>query len=337
MVMALDAWVDAGSAATSAATLLADGATSIAGIDADALYDYRARRPTLRIEDGRPVHLDWPSLAVLHRRFTKRDVLILSGPEPDYRWQELAADLVLLAEDLGVTEWLTLGAIPAAVPHTRPVPVLGIQSRTGLLLGGVEPGPAGTMKVPAAAVSVVDMAIAEAGIPTVGYFAQVPHYVSGEYPAAAVALIRAAERHIGDSLTTALLELEARSIDTRLDAAAAADESTTLLHQPSRGDGRRVTPALRRRAHRGDRALPARPRHGQRAHPLGSGPPRGRQAAPVTRPAGASAARGCAPGSRPRRTPGSCPGPPSPVGTWPRSPDPRQPEDPPARRPRDPR
>jgi hypothetical protein len=226
MVMALDAWVDAGSAATSAATLLAEGATRVAGLDADALYDYRARRPTLRIEDGRPVHLDWPNLAVLHRRFTKRDVLILSGPEPDYRWRELAADLVLLAEDLGVTEWLTLGAIPAAVPHTRPVPVLGIQSRTGLLLGGVEPGPAGTMKVPAAAVSVVDMAIAEAGIPTVGYFAQVPHYVSGEYPAAAVALIRAAERHIGDSITTALLELEARSIDTRLDAAAAADEST---------------------------------------------------------------------------------------------------------------
>ena len=227
MVMAFDAWVDAGSAATSAAALLADGAISDRG---------HRRRRALRLPQragprcgSRTVarwHLDWPSLAVLHRRFTKRDVLILSGPEPDYRWRELAADLVLLAEDLGVTEWLTLGAIPAAVPHTRPVPVLGIQSRTGLLRGGVEPGPAGTMKVPAAAVSVVDMAIAEAGIPTVGYFAQVPHYVSGEYPAAAVALIRAAERHIGDSLTTALLELEARSIDARLDAAAAADEST---------------------------------------------------------------------------------------------------------------
>jgi hypothetical protein len=82
------------------------------------------------------------------------------------------------------------------------------------------------MNVPAAAVSVVDLALAEAGVPTVGYFAQVPHYISGEYPAAAVALVRAAERHIGESLTTALLELEARSIDTRLDAAAAADEST---------------------------------------------------------------------------------------------------------------
>jgi hypothetical protein len=226
MIMALDAWVDAGSAATSAASLLSEGATIVAGIDADGLYDYRSRRPTLRIVDGRPVELEWPELAVVHRRFKERDALILSGPEPDYRWRELADELVLLAQDLGITEWLTLGAIPAAVPHTRPVPVLGIESREGLLRGGVEPGPKGSMKVPAAAVSIVDVAVARAGIPTVGYFAQVPHYVSGEYPAAAVALVRAVERHIGEKLTTAVLELEARGIDTRLDVAAAADDST---------------------------------------------------------------------------------------------------------------
>jgi hypothetical protein len=226
MVMALDAWVDAGSAATRAAALLGDGAATIAGIDADGLYDYRSRRPTLRIVDGHPMELEWPALNVVHRRFAERDVLVLSGPEPDYRWRELAAELVMLARDLDVTEWLTLGAIPAAVPHTRRVPVLGIESRSGLLKGGIEPGPAGSMKVPAAAVSVVDMAIAEAGIPTLGYFAQVPHYVSGEYPAAAVALVRAVERHIGETLTTAVLELEARGISVRLDAAAAADDST---------------------------------------------------------------------------------------------------------------
>ena len=226
MIMALDAWVDAGSAATSAAALLSEGATTIAGIDADSLYDYRSRRPTLRIVDGRAMELEWPELRIVHRHFPERDVLVLSGPEPDYRWRELAGELVMLAQDLGVTEWLTLGAIPAAVPHTRPVPVLGIESREGLLRGGIEPGPAGSMKVPAAAVSVVDVAVAAAGIPTLGYFAQVPHYVSGEYPAAAVALIRAVERHIGESLTTAVLELEARGIDARLDAAAAGDDST---------------------------------------------------------------------------------------------------------------
>jgi hypothetical protein len=226
MIMALDAWVDAGSAATSAAAVLSEGATLIAGLDADVLYDYRSRRPTLRIVDGHPMDLEWPELGVRHRRGSSRDVLVLSGPEPDYRWRELADQLVLLAQDLGVTEWLTLGAIPAAVPHTRPVPVLGVESRDGLLKGGVQPGPAGSMRVPAAAVSVVDLAVAEAGIPALGYYAQVPHYVSGEYPAAAVALVRAVERHIDERLSTAVLELEARSIGTRLDAAARADDST---------------------------------------------------------------------------------------------------------------
>jgi len=226
MIVALDAWVDAGSAATSAAALLTEHAAPIAGIEADTLYDYRSRRPTLHIEDGRLASLDWPQLQIMHRRFEKRDALVLTGPEPDYRWQELASELAMLAQDLGVSEWLTLGAIPAAVPHTRRVPVLGIESQAGLLKGGIEPGPIGSMQVPAAAVSVIDMTVAEAGIPTLGYFAQVPHYVSGDYPAAAVALVRAVERHIGDTVTTAVLELEARSIASRLDAAAIADEST---------------------------------------------------------------------------------------------------------------
>jgi hypothetical protein len=226
MVVALDAWVDAGAAATSAAALLAEGGERIAGIDADGLYDYRSRRPTLHIDDGRLTSLDWPRLQVMHRAFSERDVLVLTGPEPDYRWQELARDLAALAQELRITTWLTLGAIPAAVPHTRSVPVLGIQSQGGLLAGGIEQGPAGAMQVPAAAVSVIDLAVAAAGIPTLGYFAQVPHYVSGAYPAAAVALVRAVEPHLSDTVTTAVLELEARSMSGRLDAAAAADDST---------------------------------------------------------------------------------------------------------------
>jgi hypothetical protein len=226
MVVAFDAWIDAGSASTSAAALLAEGGTRIATIDGDALFDYRARRPTLRIQDGRPAELEWPDLDVKAHRIGGRDVLVLSGPEPDYRWRELAEDAVALAGDLGVSEWMSLGSIPAAVPHTRPVPILGSESRSGLLRGGVQPGPSGLMQVPAAAVSVIDIAIAEAGIPSFGYYAQVPHYVSGEYPAAAVALVRAVEHHLDERITTAVLELEARSIHSRLDAAASADDST---------------------------------------------------------------------------------------------------------------
>ncbi|CAN5838142.1 PAC2 family protein [soil metagenome] len=226
MVVAFDAWVDAGSAATAAAALLAEGGRPVARVEGDGLFDYRARRPTLRIQDGRLDELEWPELSVVRRRLGGRDVVVMAGPEPDYRWQELAADAVALARGLGIVEWLSLGAIPAAVPHTRPVPVLGTESAPGLLRGGVQPGPAGLMQVPAAAVSVIDMAVAEAGIPALGYFAQVPHYVSGEYPAAAVALLRAVERHFDEKLTTAVLELEARGIHARLDAAASTDDST---------------------------------------------------------------------------------------------------------------
>jgi predicted ATP-grasp superfamily ATP-dependent carboligase len=227
MIVAFDAWVDAGSAATTAAGIIADGAEPIAGIEADGLYDYRSRRPVLRIEDGRLVSAEWPQLTVMRRRFSRRDVLVLHGPEPDYRWRELSSELVMLARDLAVEEWVSLGAIPAAVPHTRPVSLLGTASMDGLLKGGVEAGPVGSMRVPAAAVSVIDIAVAEAGIPTLGYFAQVPHYISGAYPAAAVALIRAVEHHIGDAIPTATLEREAASISSKLDTAAAADDSTT--------------------------------------------------------------------------------------------------------------
>lgn len=227
MIVALDAWVDAGSAATTAAEVLCDGADFIAHIEADSLFDYRSRRPTLRIDDGRLVSADWPQLAVKQRRFATRDALILTGPEPDYRWQELSRELVALAREVGVSEWLTLGAIPAAVPHTRPVNVLGICSQDGLLKGGIEAGPLGSMQVPAAAVSAIDLAVIEAGIPTLGYFAQVPHYVSGPYPAAAVALIRAVEHHLGDTVNTAGLELAARTMAAKLDTAAAADDATS--------------------------------------------------------------------------------------------------------------
>jgi len=227
MVVAFDAWVDAGAAATTAAETIADSGTIVAEFDADALYDYRARRPTLHIDDGRVISADWPLLTVRHRHFEGRDALVLSGPEPDYRWQELAGSMVALAESLGVTQWLTLGSIPAAVPHTRPVTILGLESEPGLLRGGVEAGPMGLMQVPAAAVSVIDLAMSAAGVPTLGYFAQVPHYVNGEYPAAAVALIRAVEPHLGAAVPTSMLELRARSMGAKLDSAAASDDSTT--------------------------------------------------------------------------------------------------------------
>ena len=142
VVVAMDAWVDAGAASTTAVKALADeDATVAASFDSDVLYDYRARRPTLEILDGRPTNLSWPDLTLRRTRIGDRDLLVLSGPEPDFRWRELADDLALLARQLEVEQWISLGAIPAAVPHTRPVPVLGTESSPGLLRGDVTPGP----------------------------------------------------------------------------------------------------------------------------------------------------------------------------------------------------
>ncbi len=226
MVAAFDGWVDAGSAATAALAELVADAPVVATFDADALFDYRARRPTLQIVDGRLAELTWPELLVRRVTVGERDLLILAGAEPDDRWQAFSAAVVDMAHQLGVAEWISLGSIPAAVPHTRSVPIIGTTSEPGRLRGDVRPGPAGLLRVPAAAISVLEMAMAAGGIPAVGYFAQVPHYVSGPYPGASVELLSALGRHLGVILPSGDLVEEARQLRTRLDTATTLEETT---------------------------------------------------------------------------------------------------------------
>jgi len=90
VIAALDGWVDAGGAATTAAGHAAAGGTRVATFDDDRLYDYRARRPILDIVDGRPATLAWPELLVRRAKIGERDVLVFTGPEPDFHWRELA-------------------------------------------------------------------------------------------------------------------------------------------------------------------------------------------------------------------------------------------------------
>lgn len=226
LVAAFDGWVDAGGAGTAAAQQLAADGRPIASFDADSLYDYRARRPTLDIVDGTLLELEWPQLRLTATRIAERDILVLTGAEPDYRWQELTADIVALAQRLEVSSWASLGAIPAAVAHTRPVPVLGTASARGLLPPGLAQGPDGLLRVPSAVLSVLEHAMARAGFLSIGIFAQVPHYVSGAYPTAAIELLRHLGTHL--QLDLPLGDLPARALETRsmLDAAAAADERT---------------------------------------------------------------------------------------------------------------
>jgi hypothetical protein len=148
---------------------------------------------------------------------------VLTGLEPDFRWRELGVDVLDLCLRLGVLEWVSLGSIPAAVPHTRPVPILANASKAGLLRDDEQQGPEGLLRVPSAALSAIEMAVSGGGIPTVGFYAQVPHYVSGPYAAATIALLEHAGRHLGVAFPLGELPDQAADQRRRLDEAVAAD------------------------------------------------------------------------------------------------------------------
>ena len=226
MIAAFDGWVDAGTAATSAAAQVAEGGALVASFESDLLFDYPARRPTLDIRDGRMISLTWRELSIRHVRLGERDLLILTGVEPDFRWREFCDAILDIASRLGVVQWISLGAIPAAVPHTRSVPIIGTESEAGLLRASVRPGPDGLLRVPAAVLSVLELMMARSGTPAVGYFAQVPHYVSGPYPVASLAILRALEQHLGVSIPAGTLEDEARQLRIHLDSLAKGDDTT---------------------------------------------------------------------------------------------------------------
>jgi hypothetical protein len=224
LIGAFDGWIDAGGAASSAAGVLAEGAETIATTDHDLLFDYRSRRPVLDVVDGTLTELAWPEIVIARRNVDGRDLLIMHGPEPDFRWRELGNAAAETAIRLGALQWISLGAIPAAVPHTRPVPVFGTASTDGILSEDVEKGPAGLLRVPAAALSVVEMAMSTVGVPTVGFYAQVPHYVGGQFAPGAIALLEHVGTHVGVEVPIGDLADQAVGQRTRLDTAVGADD-----------------------------------------------------------------------------------------------------------------
>jgi proteasome assembly chaperone (PAC2) family protein len=223
LVAAFDGWVDAAGAASAAADRLADAGSLVATFDADVLYDYRSRRPVLDIIDGTLMRLEWPSLQLHRVPVGGRDLLVLHGAEPDFRWRELGDDLLDLCLRLGIVQWVSLGAIPAAVAHTRPVNVLATASAQGLLHEAELQGPPGLLRVPSACLSAIELAVAGA-IPAVGFFAQVPHYVGGPFAAATLSLLQHLARHLSIELPLDDLEDEATQQRQRLDVAVEADD-----------------------------------------------------------------------------------------------------------------
>ncbi len=190
LVLALDGWIDAGGAAAAAAAQLTEAdLLPVATFDTDELLDHRARRPVLDIVAGVATELTWPRIIMSALTDDRgRDVLLLHGAEPDHRWKAFVRAVVDLSIELGVTMACGLGAYPAAAPHTRPAALSATASTPELL--DRHPFINSTIEVPAGAQAAIEHALDDHGIPSIGLWAQVPHYLSGmPYPEASAALL----------------------------------------------------------------------------------------------------------------------------------------------------
>lgn len=234
LLIALDGWIDAGlGAATARSQIEVTGQwRPVAVFDADTLLDHRARRPTMRIDDGVVAELAWPSIELLagvDRRGA--DLLLLTGAEPDHQWRAFTDAVVDLALEFDVRSVHGLGAYPAPVPHTRPTRVVAtaanpeLAQRIGQVLGAIE--------VPAGIAAAIEHQASVAGIDAAGFWAQVPHYAAAmPYPAAALALLESLERVLGVDIVRGTLAADAEASRRRIDALIDGNpEHLAMLHQ----------------------------------------------------------------------------------------------------------
>ncbi|MDQ3403175.1 MAG: PAC2 family protein [Actinomycetota bacterium] len=196
MVAAFEGWNDAGDAASAAIEhlQLTWDASPLLEIDPDDYYDFQVTRPTVNLIDGVTRRVEWPTtrLSVCRPPGSTRDVVLVHGIEPNMRWRKFCAELLQHIEDLGVNTVVTLGALLADTPHSRPVPVTGTAydansaAQFGLERSRYE-GPTGI-------VGVLQDACVQAGVPAISIWAAVPHYVSQPpSPKATLALLHRVE------------------------------------------------------------------------------------------------------------------------------------------------
>ncbi|MBF6557587.1 MAG: PAC2 family protein [Acidimicrobiales bacterium] len=209
LVVALEGWVDAGMGASAAiAELLTSSPTTIvASFDTELLVDQRARRPIARLVDGVTTELTWPAIRlVAGKDRVGADILYLTGPEPDFRWPTFIDAVVGLTQDLQVRTVVGLGAFPAPTPHTRPVRLASTVPPQSVELAGRVGTVHGTLEVPAGVQAALEVSLGNAGIPVIGLWARVPHYVSAmPYPEASATLIEGLCAVTGTVLDTASL------------------------------------------------------------------------------------------------------------------------------------
>jgi proteasome assembly chaperone (PAC2) family protein len=229
LIGAFRGWNDGGQAATLAVGYLARlwGARKFADIDPELFVDFQATRPMVSLEEGRTRKIEWPENTFFRARIPglDRDAVLLVGVEPNYRWRTFTEIVTDLARDLGVELAVTLGALVADVPHTRPSPVTGaatdpqLVDELGLQLSRYE-GPTGI-------VGVLLDSCRRAGIPSVSLWAAVPHYVQlAPSPPAAKALCERLGGVLGTEIDVGELDEAAREYVEQVSQAVATDSDT---------------------------------------------------------------------------------------------------------------
>lgn len=226
LVVALAGWIDASDAARTTADAVAEEAEAspIAEFDDDVYIDFRARRPVMELRDGCNTVLHWERIQLLAGTdSTGRDLVLLTGPEPDMAWHRFSRLVGSVATELGITQMAHLGAYPFTVPHTRPArlsvssPSQDVLARVSFLRSSID--------VPAGVAAVLEHELHDRGIPALGIWAQVPHYISSmPYPAASAALLDGLREATGIVIDAAVLRSEVVSQGRRLDLLVAGNE-----------------------------------------------------------------------------------------------------------------
>jgi proteasome assembly chaperone (PAC2) family protein len=226
IVCAFKGWNDAGEAASAAVQFLCEAfdAEPVASIEPEDYYDFTAVRPTVRLVEGRSREIDWPenSFHAARVRGADRDLIMLRGVEPSLRWKAFCSDVLEVAHGMGAGMIVTLGALLADVPHSRPVGITGLASAEGLVerLGFERTNYEG----PTGIVGVLHATCANEGIQAVSLWAPVPHYVAATpNPKAALALVRGFEGIAGIVVDATQLEGASEDYDRQVTAAVATD------------------------------------------------------------------------------------------------------------------
>jgi proteasome assembly chaperone (PAC2) family protein len=226
LVCAFKGWNDAGESATSALSFLGAHleAERFATVDPEEFVDFQNTRPSVQLTEGLSREIAWPEFELYEARVPRapRDLILLSGPEPAYRWRTFCRTVIELAEALGVHLVVPLGALLADVPHSRPVAITGIASDEALeeRVGLSRP----TYEGPTGIVGVLHALCSDAGLPTASLWAAVPHYVAVvPNPKGALAILRKLESLVGVTVDASELETAAVEYDRQVTRAVELD------------------------------------------------------------------------------------------------------------------